>query len=137
MRTFKMYFPEIFLKFQVYNAVLLTVVAMLYIFVLFRSVLFKKHYKIEGVFYSISQVAQWERIRLQNRRDKRCRFNPWVRKIPWSRKWQRTPGFLPQKLQGQRSLVGHRPWGHKESDISEHTMYSRSKIYYSLVRRRA
>ena len=43
---------------------MLTVVTMLYIFVLFRSVLFKKHYKIEGVFYSISQVAQWERIRL-------------------------------------------------------------------------
>ena len=25
----------------------------------------------------------------------RCKFNPWVRKIPWSRKWQPTPVFLP------------------------------------------
>jgi len=43
---------------------MLTVVATLYIFVFFRRVLFKKHYKIKGAFYSISQVAQWERIRL-------------------------------------------------------------------------
>ena len=73
----------------------------------------------------------------QCRRHNRLGFVLWVRKIPWSRKWQHTPGFLPQKLQGQRSLVGHRPWGHKESDISEHSTYSRSKIYFSLVRRRA
>ena len=23
-----------------------------------------------------------------------CSFDPWVRKIPWRRKWQPTPGFL-------------------------------------------
>ena len=33
-------------------------------------------------------------------------FNPWVRKIPWSRKQQPTPVFLPGKFHGQRSLVG-------------------------------
>ena len=27
-----------------------------------------------------------------------CRFDPWVRKIPWRRKWQPTPGFLPRKM---------------------------------------
>ena len=31
----------------------------------------------------------------QWRRWKRCGFNPWVRKIPWRRKWQPTPVFLP------------------------------------------
>ena len=31
-------------------------------------------------------------------------FNPWVRKIPWRRKWQLTPVFLPGKSPGQRSL---------------------------------
>ena len=30
----------------------------------------------------------------QCRRHKRCGFNPWVRKIPWRRKWQPTPVFL-------------------------------------------
>ena len=46
-------------------------------------------------------------------------FSPWVRKTPWSRKWQPTPVFLPGKSHGQRSLVGYSPWGHKESDTTE------------------
>ena len=50
-------------------------------------------------------------------------FDPWVRKIPSRRKWQPTPVFLPGKFHGQKSLVGYRPWGLKESDKaeSEHT----------------
>ena len=47
------------------------------------------------------------------------RFDPWVRKIPWRRKFQPTPVFLPGEFHGQRSLVGYSPWGHKESDITE------------------
>ena len=31
--------------------------------------------------------------------------------IPWRRKWQLTPAFLPEKSHGQRSLVGYSPWG--------------------------
>ena len=46
-------------------------------------------------------------------------FNPWVRKIPWRRKWPPTPVFLPGKSHGQRSLVGYSPWGHKESDTTK------------------
>ena len=46
-------------------------------------------------------------------------FYPWVRKIPWRRKWQPTPVFLPRKSHGQRSLAGCSPWGHKESDTAE------------------
>ena len=46
----------------------------------------------------------------------RPRFDPWVRKIPWRRKWLPTPVFLPGKFHRQRSLVGYSPWGHKESD---------------------
>ena len=37
--------------------------------------------------------------------------DPWVGIIPWRRKWQPTPVFLPGKSQGQRSLVGYPPWG--------------------------
>ena len=47
-------------------------------------------------------------------------FDPWLGKIPWSRKWQPTPVFLPGEFHGQRSLVGYSPWGHKESDTTEH-----------------
>ena len=38
---------------------------------------------------------------------------PWVRKIPWRRKWQPIPVFLPGKSHGERGLVGYSPWGHK------------------------
>ena len=34
---------------------------------------------------------------------------------------QPIPVFLPGKSHGQRSLVGYRPWGHKESDATEQT----------------
>ena len=45
----------------------------------------------------------------QCRRCKRHRFNPGVGKTPWSRKWQPTPVFLPEKFHGQRSLAGYSP----------------------------
>ena len=36
--------------------------------------------------------------------------------IPWRRKWQPIPVFLP----GQRSLVGCSSWGRKEVNMTEH-----------------
>ena len=48
----------------------------------------------------------------------RCRFDPWVGEIPWRRKCQPTPVFLPGKFHGQRSLVGYSSRGHKESDTT-------------------
>ena len=45
----------------------------------------------------------------QCRRCRRCGFHLWVRKIPWSRKWQPTPIFLPGKSHGQRRLLGYSP----------------------------
>ena len=46
-------------------------------------------------------------------------YDPWVWKIPWSRKWQLTPVFLPEKSHEQRSLVGYSPQGRKESHMTE------------------
>ena len=60
----------------------------------------------------------------QCRRRRRHGFDPWVRKIPWRRKWQPTLVFLPGKSQGQRSLVGYSPWGCKESDTTEQTEHA-------------
>ena len=39
--------------------------------------------------------------------------------IPWRRKWQPTPVFLPGEYHGRRSLVGYSPQGRKESDTTE------------------
>ena len=51
-------------------------------------------------------------------------FDPWVGKIPWRRGWQPTPIFLPiifhrDNPHGQRCLAGYKPWGRKESDMTE------------------
>ena len=56
----------------------------------------------------------------QCRRCRRCGFNPWVKKILWSRKWHLTPIVLPVEPHGQKSVVGYSPWGHRESDMTEH-----------------
>ena len=70
----------------------------------------------------------------QCRRCKRCRFNPWVRKIPWRRAWQPTSVFLPGKFHGQRSLAGCSPWGCKESDMTERlNTFSLSLLWASQV----
>jgi len=42
----------------------------------------------------------------QCRRGKRCGFNPWIRKIPWRRKWQPTPVFLLGKFYGAEEPDG-------------------------------
>ena len=59
----------------------------------------------------MSNNRKWWRLwrNRQCKRHRRCRFNPWVGKIPWRRKWQPTPVFLPRKFCGQRSLVGYSP----------------------------
>ena len=46
-------------------------------------------------------------------------FDPWVGKIPWRRKRQPIPVFLPGKYHGRRSLAGYSPWGHKGSNTTE------------------
>ena len=51
---------------------------------------------------------------LANARDMRCRFYPWVRRVPWRRAWKPTPVFLPGDSHGQRKLSGYSPWGHKK-----------------------
>ena len=44
---------------------------------------------------------------------------PWVGKIPWRRARQPTLVFLPGESHGQRTLAGYRPWGRKESDMTD------------------
>ena len=41
--------------------------------------------------------------------------------IPWRRKWQPTPVFLPGESQGRGSLVGCCLWGRTDLDMTEAT----------------
>ena len=68
----------------------------------------------------------------QCRIPKRRGFNPWVGKIPWSRKWQHTQIFLPEKFHRQRSLVGYSPWGCKEPDTTEQLSMHAQDRYISI-----
>ena len=62
---------------------------------------------------------QTQRLHFHFHQCRRHGFDPWVGKIPWRRKWQPTPIFLPGKSHGQRSLVGYTLQGSKESDTTE------------------
>ena len=59
-----------------------------------------------------------------------------VKKIPWRKEWQPTPGFLPREFHEQRSLPGYSLCGRKESDTTEwltHTQrYTFVHSYYKL-----
>ena len=59
-------------------------------------------------FFPSCQVAVVVKNPPANAEDtKRCVFDPWVGKIPWRRKWQSTPVFMPGESHGQRSLAGY------------------------------
>ena len=54
-------------------------------------------------------------------RQKKCEFDPWIRKLPWRRVWQPTSVFLPGDSHGQKSLAGYLSWGQKALDTTEET----------------
>ena len=72
-------------------------------------------------------LSWWLRICLQCGRP---RFDPWVGKIPWRRKWQPIPVLLPGEFHGGRSLASYSPWGHKESDMTERLTHVKSVIRF-------
>ena len=52
----------------------------------------------------------------------------WVQSLSWKEpleegKWQPPPLSLPWKFHGQESFAGSSPWGHKESDMTEHSSF--------------
>ena len=54
---------------------------------------------------------------------RRCRFDPWVGKIPWRRKWLPTLVFFSGEFHGRRSLAGCSTWlqGVRHDWTMEHT----------------
>ena len=55
----------------------------------------------------------------QWRKSRRWGFKACISKIPWKKKQQPSPVFLPGWSIGQRCLVGYSPWGQKELDTIE------------------
>ena len=54
------------------------------------------------------ELPRWLSGKESANKYRRYGFNPWIRTIPWSRKWQPTTIFLPGKSHGQRNLSGPR-----------------------------
>ena len=67
----------------------------------------------ESLQYTVTRTksggARGKEPACQCRRCKRRGFDPWVGKIPWRRRWQPTPVFLPGEYHGQKHLVGYSP----------------------------
>ena len=63
-------------------------------------------------------------------------FDLWVGKIPWKRKWQPTPVFLPGESHGWRSLAGYSPGGCTESDTSERLHFHFLLLYIEWINNR-
>ena len=80
-----------------------------------------------ALLWGFPSGASGKELACQCRRCKRRRLDPWVGKIPWRRKWQPTPVFLPGEAHGQRSLVGCRPRRRPESDTTDVT--KRAPLY--------
>ena len=74
-------------------------------------------------FFEVKGGASGKEPTCQCRRHKRCRFDLWVRKIPWRRAWQLQYSCLVNPS-GQRSLAGYSPWTRKELDMTEVTVHS-------------
>ena len=81
------------------------------------------HLALINLFKGLPWWLSGKRICLQCRSHRSCKFDLWVTKIPWRRKWQPTPVFLPGEFHGRRNLAGYRPQGCKESETTEETQH--------------
>ena len=89
-------------------------------------VYYLQQYYIWLVIYITRELPWWlsdKESSCQCRNLRRHRFNPWVGKIPWSRKWQLAPVVLSDKFPGQRSLAGYTVHGvaKNQTQLSAHT----------------
>ena len=71
------------------------------------------HFLLQGIFPIQGcnlPLLHWHVGSLKN--------HSWIGKILWRREWQPTPGFLPEKSHGRRSLADYSPWGRKELEMT-------------------
>ena len=55
-------------------------------------------------------------------------FDLWIGKIPWRRKCQPIPVFLPEESHGPRGLAGYSPWSCKELDTTKQLTFYGEQI---------
>ena len=82
------------------------------------------------MFIRTFQVAQWVRIFLQRRRPS---LIPESRKIPWRRKWQPTPVFLPGESHDRRAWRAKIHWVAKNQTQLSNWVQVHSLILWCLL----
>ncbi|XP_061266628.1 ATP-binding cassette sub-family C member 4-like isoform X8 [Bos javanicus] len=82
-----------------------------------------KSYLVLGMLTFLEASLVLRRICLQCRRSM---FSPWVRKIPWRRKWQSTPVFFPEEFHEQRILACSSSGDRKELDTTEQLLLTQT-----------
>ena len=65
-----------------------------------------------GLNCVVAGLSRWHSGDLQVQETQETWVNPWACRIPWRRKVQPTPVFLPWKSHGQKSLSSYWPWRH-------------------------
>ena len=75
----------------------------------------------EGIGYPLQY--SWAHLVVQIVKNPPAVQETWVQSLSWEGplEWLPTLVFLPEEFHGQKSLVGYSPWGHKESDTTDHT----------------
>ena len=89
-----------------------------------------KHFTEAGIELEYYFPGRWlsgKKSTCPYRRSRSLRFNAWVWKIPWRRKWQPTPVFLPGESHGRRSLADYSPCSRKELSMTKHTCTTSEK----------
>ena len=79
------------------------------VYVLFQTPCHFVFLQLARAFLGFTYGASGKEPASQCRRYKRHEFYPWVRKIPWRRKWQPTLIVWPKESQRRRSLTGYSP----------------------------
>ena len=76
-----------------------------------------------------SSASQWLSSKESACQCRRSKFNSWVGKMPWRRKWQPTPVFWPGESQGQRSLEGFNTTQRLNNNNNKATSKSQLKVH--------
>ena len=88
------------------------------IFVVYDDLNGKEIHKRGDTYVYIAGFPWWLSRKESTCKTGGCGFYPWVGKIPWRKKWQPIPVFLPGKSHGQRNLGGLPSIGLQVSDTT-------------------
>ena len=89
-----------------------------------------------GLPYYIIQSFNWASLVAQTvenlpvMQEQGPMFDPWIRNIPWRRKWQLTPVFLPGEFHGQRTMAGCSSCGLQESETTKGLKHTSLNDHY-------